>query len=257
MNKISLFVLLGILAVSLESCSLFGSKSGEDNASNNPSNSSANNSQSETANNNESTATESANSDDSDKVGINGLIPATNPDVRVSGSIRGRQDPFALIAIKPEIKLKETEGSKTLLPDSKTLKPNPSNIESTPTIDSLENQPVESLAQNVIVSGLVELGGTTKLIVQAPEEANSRYVNVGQYLSNGKILVKRILLDNLSTPRVVLEENGIEITKAIGEKSPSESSDEQKIQAMNPVSKNAFGGSGSVSWVSNYLSKKN
>jgi Tfp pilus assembly protein PilP len=256
MNKISLFVLLGILAISLESCSSFGSKSGEDTTSNNPTNSSATNSQSETANNTPPTSTESANSAESpDKVGISGLIPATNSDVRVSGSIRGRQDPFALITLKPEIKTKETEENQTRsLPKPKSFKPNPSNIESTPTIESLENQPVGTLAQNVIVSGLVELGGTTKLIIQAPEEATSRHVNVGQYISNGKILVKRILLDNLSTPRVVLEENGIEITKAIGEKSPAESSTQQETQAMNPTSENVLGGS--VSWVSDYLSKK-
>lgn len=252
MNKISLFVLLGILAISLESCSLFGSKSGEDTASNNPSNSTTN----PQANPTQATSTESANSAEStEKVGINGLIPATNPDVRVSGSVRGRQDPFALIALKPDIKTIETETSPTSsLPQPKTTESNSNKIQSTPTIDSLENQPVATLAQNVIVSGLVELGGTTKLIIQAPEEATSRHVNVGQYISNGKILVKRILLDNLSTPKVVLEENGIEITKTIGEKSPGESSPQEETQAMNPASENVFGGA--VSWVSDYLSNK-
>ncbi|BAU66587.1 hypothetical protein STA3757_39920 [Stanieria sp. NIES-3757] len=252
MNKISLFVLLGILAISLESCSLFGSKSGEDTASNNPSNSTTN----PQANPTQATSTESANSAEStEKVGISGLIPATNPDVRVSGSIRGRQDPFALMTLKPDIKAKETETSPTSsLPQPKTIPSNSNKINSTPTIDSLENQPVGTIAQNVIVSGLVELGGTTKLIIQEPGEAFSRYVNVGQYIANNKILVKRILLDNRSTPEVVLVENGIEITKAIGEKSPAESSAQQETQAMNPGSENAFGGA--VSWVSDYLSKK-
>jgi hypothetical protein len=257
MKKISSLVLLVILAISLESCSLFGSKNEEDATSANSPNPSATNSQSEQASNPEPTSTNQENSAESpDKVDINGLIPATNPDVRVSGSIRGRQDPFAIITLQPQITTKETDEGKTDRSKSPTpTNPNPNDIKTTPTIDSLvENQPVATLAQNVIVSGLVELGGQTKIIVQAPEEATSRYVSVGSYLSNGKILVKQIIApDSFSTPQVVLEENGVETIKTIGEQLATEESSEQP-QAGNPLPTSSL--DGSVSWVSNYLSNK-
>ena len=53
--------------------------------------------------------------------------------------------------------------------------------------------------------------------MQAPEENNARYVEVGQYLSNGQILVKSIDPNHFPTPLVILEQSGIEIAKAIGE----------------------------------------
>ena len=60
------------------------------------------------------------------------------------------------------------------------------------------------------------------MIVKAPEEDNSRYVEVGQYLSNGQILVKKIDRNHFPTPLVILEESGVEVSKTIGE-TPEES----------------------------------
>ncbi|MEL6786886.1 MAG: hypothetical protein AAFO76_05630, partial [Cyanobacteria bacterium J06607_15] len=45
---------------------------------------------------------------------IAGLIPATNPDVRVRNRVRGRNDPFSIVALDPKIEIElEEESLKT------------------------------------------------------------------------------------------------------------------------------------------------
>ena len=77
------------------------------------------------------------------------------------------------------------------------------------------------LAKNVTVMGVIQIGEQTQAIVQVPSEATSRYVQVGQRLSNGQVLVKRIELNAGAEPLVVLEQYGVEVSKAVGEIAPS------------------------------------
>lgn len=175
---------------------------------------------------------------------IIGLIPSTKPEVRVSNSIRGRQDPFSTIAVQPQVEIEPEEADDfdngSLPPSNNNGATRPDNITSTPTIEDLEvpEPPDESslteLAQNVLITGLVNLGDRIKLIVQAPEEATSRYVDVGQYISNGQVLVKRIETSS-PTPTVILEQSGIEVARTIGEP-VAESTDEQALLPPPPVS---------------------
>ena len=148
---------------------------------------------------------------------IAGLIPATNPDVRVRNSVRGRKDPFSVVTLNPRIEIEEEESkqsqNKPTSRFSQRSNPSDNNDDS----ELAADVPEPTLAQEVIISGLYESNGTVKLIVQAPEEDTSRYVEVGQYLSNGQILVKRIEQDNFSSPLIILEQSGIEVAKAIGE----------------------------------------
>ncbi|MEO0489447.1 MAG: hypothetical protein AAFZ49_07785, partial [Cyanobacteria bacterium J06659_2] len=96
----------------------------------------------------------------------------------------------------------------------------PSGVNQTPggvsPIQPLPSLPQPQLAQAVGVSGVVQVGNTTHAIVQAPGEPTSRYVTAGQRLSNGRILVKRIEIREGLEPRVILEENGIEVAVTVG-----------------------------------------
>ena len=83
-------------------------------------------------------------------------------------------------------------------------------------IPSLPPIPQPTLARQVEVTGVVKVGNTVQAIVKAPNEPTSRYVGVGQLLSNGQILVKRIEINTGSEPIVVLEENGIEVRVMVG-----------------------------------------
>ena len=76
--------------------------------------------------------------------------------------------------------------------------------------------PQPTLARQVEVTGVVKVGNTVQAIVKAPNEPTTRYVGVGQMLSNGRILVKRIEINAGSEPIVVLEENGIEVSVMVG-----------------------------------------
>ena len=123
---------------------------------------------------------------------------------------------------------------------------------STPTIETLDKLSPTELADNVLVTGLVELGDRVRLIVQAPGEVTSRYVDLGQYISNGKVLVKRVE-SNFPTPRVVLEQAGVEVVKIVGESNENATLDGDE-QASLPAPPPSSGNS--ISWLSNYLSDK-
>ncbi len=90
-----------------------------------------------------------------------------------------------------------------------------------PAAPKLPPKPSTDIASAVEVTGVITVGSTPQVIVIAPGDASSRYVRVGQRISNGKVLVKRIESSAGSDPIVVLEENGVEVTKAIGEKAPT------------------------------------
>ena len=89
----------------------------------------------------------------------------------------------------------------------------------------------------MIISGLYEANGRTKLIVQAPEENTSRYVEVGQYLSNGQVLVKSIDKNHFPTPLIILEQSGIEVAKTIGETlADNDDDDDEDIISLPTIS---------------------
>lgn len=97
-----------------------------------------------------------------------------------------------------------------LLPSKPASQPLPLGIPTLPPI------PQPTLARQVEVTGVVKVGNTVQAILKAPNEPTSRYVGVGQLLSNGQILVKRIEMNTGSEPIVVLEEKGIEVRVMVG-----------------------------------------
>ncbi|MBF2027600.1 MAG: hypothetical protein IGS48_12660 [Oscillatoriales cyanobacterium C42_A2020_001] len=86
--------------------------------------------------------------------------------------------------------------------------------------NALPPRPSTDIAQAVEVTGVVVVGRTPQAIVVAPGDATSRYVSAGQRISGGKVLVKRIELGDGSEPIVILEENGVEVSRSVGEKPP-------------------------------------
>ncbi|MGP1382220.1 MAG: hypothetical protein ACTS2F_01605 [Thainema sp.] len=85
----------------------------------------------------------------------------------------------------------------------------PGNIAVAPT-------PSVELATAVVVTGVVEVGGVDYAIVDVPNEP-SRYVREGQRIANGQVLVKRIEVREGGEPRVILEQNGVEVARRVGE----------------------------------------
>ncbi|HEY9908574.1 MAG TPA: hypothetical protein V6D18_13320 [Thermosynechococcaceae cyanobacterium] len=97
----------------------------------------------------------------------------------------------------------------------------PSIAPAPPSIAALPPLPSADLANEIQVTGVVQVGGVPQAIIKAPNEPASRYVSTGQRLSNGQVLVKRIVVNNGGgEPVVILEENGIEVAKAVGDTGP-------------------------------------
>jgi hypothetical protein len=71
-------------------------------------------------------------------------------------------------------------------------------------------------AKAVGVTGVIMIGREPKAIITVPNEP-SRHVQVGQRLAGG-VLVKRIEMNQGIEPVVILEQNGIEVVKKVGDK---------------------------------------
>lgn len=166
------------------------------------------------------------------------LIPPTSSLERMPQIATGRPDPFAALAVPATVSYKASTpaapqtsaNTPTLpppaapsvatvpvpaLPPLPSLQPATTNVNQLPSVtipDRLVTP--QSMAQAIEISGVVEVGGKTNIIVQVPDEHTSRYVEVGDYLANGKVLVKRVEMG--AEPVVVLEENGSEVTRYIG-----------------------------------------
>lgn len=83
-------------------------------------------------------------------------------------------------------------------------------------IPNLPPLPQPTLAEGVNVTGVIQVNGVPHAIVEAPDQ-QSRYVKAGDFLANGRVLVKRIEVNRGRTPVVILEQAGIEVAKRVGE----------------------------------------
>ncbi len=74
-------------------------------------------------------------------------------------------------------------------------------------------QPKLREAETVTVTGTVDIAGRRYAILSVPGDVTSQYVRAGQRIAGDKVLVKSI--ETYGTPRVVLQQNGIEFTRYI------------------------------------------
>lgn len=166
---------------------------------------------------------------------IAGLLQSTNPEERarqVQRGITSGKDPFSSVPplVSFKVPVVNREGSSPVPTSSQPPATQPQTQErpiaaqprTTPKpepkspIKSLPPLPDPTLAKAVQVTGVIVVGGVPQAIVQAPNEATSRYVQVGQRISNGQVLVKRIEMNSGSDPIVILEQNGVEVARAVG-----------------------------------------
>ncbi|MGC1525850.1 MAG: hypothetical protein WA783_07345 [Phormidesmis sp.] len=99
------------------------------------------------------------------------------------------------------------------LPPIRVQPPNEPLVRPSP-ITPLPRIPQPVVAPTIAVSGVVQLGGEPYAIVSSSSEPE-RYVRVGDRLAGGSVRVKRI--DTMAfEPQVILEENGIEVSRPIG-----------------------------------------
>lgn len=174
------------------------------------------------------------------------LIQSTNANQRTRQVKTGRQDPFAGLspgAIK--LPTKPTEKTPPPLPKLPVAKappppsPLPSRLpEVVPSPPPELPPPAQpDIARSITITGVAQIGNETQAIVLVPNEGTSRYVRQGQMLSNGRVRVKRIEVNQGAQPLVILEENGIEVAKAVGQ-APA-NSEQANAPASNASESNA------------------
>lgn len=205
------------------------------------------------------------------------LIPSTNPDQRVQSIQGDRNDPFSIVSTTPSVSILPSETPRTAqapttpgggragspagrtpggqLPGGGTsrgqspstpggLAPIPNLVPgagtSTAAAPSPPPPPQPTLARAVAVLGVVQIGDVPYAIVNAPNESSSRYVRVGQRLSNGQIVVKRIEM-NRPEPVVVFEQFGVEVVTAVGEGGAPATSDDSTAAVPTSTSQQPSG----------------
>ena len=167
------------------------------------------------------------------------LIPPTTPIQRLPQIETGRSDPFAALPLTPRIVPKANSVAPApatpsanfptaptapqpavtvaTLPAPATLpvlQPAPVNISPLPAVPVVPRRSPTELAETIEISGVLEVGGKTNVIVKVPEEGTSRYVTVGDYMANGQVRIKRVEMG--IDPVIVLEQNGKEVTRSVG-----------------------------------------
>ncbi len=182
------------------------------------------------------------------------LTQPTNPDQRAANVQRGRttafNDPFTIVPITP--RMLPPSPSPAGSPNAGANQPsgnqpngNLPNIGNNPTPTTpiepeLPPLPEPTLAPAIEVSGVVQLGnGDFRIVLKAPQEQSPRYVRIGDRVSNGQVLVKRV--ESMGdTQVVVLEEVGIEVRRPVGETAanPGEPASASTVSSSTPLSSN-------------------
>lgn len=171
-----------------------------------------------------------------------GLIPSVNPKLRQQQVIKGKNDPFALLVVKPPIPpsltLKPVKNQGTL----NTIKPIRGNVSSQSNckgsnclVNSITGtntggtnlseppkppkppKPPEPLeAKSVLVSGILNVDGKKVAIVKTSQYDYSYSIEEGSILYGGQVLVRGINVTP-ENPFIVLEQYGQKIVRKVGQ----------------------------------------
>lgn len=143
-----------------------------------------------------------------------GLIETTDIQQRLKQLQQGQSDPFTRLFPTPQ--LETATKPEKVFPDLPKL-PVKKELPVATVKPTVKVPPNTKLAKGVAVEGVVRIGDETHAIVKLPTDGTSRYVSEGQLLSGGQLLVKRIEISPEDEPMVILEQNGIEVAKTVGE----------------------------------------
>ncbi|BAU44262.1 hypothetical protein [Leptolyngbya sp. O-77] len=164
-----------------------------------------------------------------------GLISSTTVPSRLPQVSAGRSDPFASLdatpvvirqpaipPVPPEDRPIAEVPQPQSLPELPALVPVPAAppavaVAAAPPVLPVPTAPPVSVPQSIQITGALQMGGRYSIIVEVPGEG-SRYASVGDRLAGGTVLIKRVEM-NGQEPRVILEHNGQEIVRTVGDRS--------------------------------------
>jgi len=159
---------------------------------------------------------------------VPGMIPTSDSNASLMPvAVSSTRDPFAATTIPADLKVT----IQPTIPKPIAVKPlidkppviSPPTIRYSP-IAPLPVFPMRSpvppiphppLASAIILTGVIQTGSQLSAIVQ-DADGSSRYVQAGETLANGQVVIKKINLNSAGNPSIVLLENRIELIKRVG-----------------------------------------
>jgi len=151
------------------------------------------------------------------------LVEPTSPAKRTPQVQKGRDDPFA-----------------PLFSEEQTLpvEPAPAQLELQPPPTTKVRQ-VTQYAARIVLKGASEAEDGKSALVQLPGEPSPRFVNEGEVVKvgRGEVRIARIEDVDSSSPRIILEENGVEVVRALGQRPTKRNSSESQTVASDSIPK--------------------
>jgi hypothetical protein len=199
-----------------------------------------------------------------------GIIPSTDPDERRKEISRGKNDPFSVIPITPNIIYSPSTQPKTKTPPGEvpgSVKPNGTMVPpkvvlaqddtsagaycgtrefqegSTASIPSGLPGLQPNEARGVLLAGVMQANGTNLAIIKTDDIDYEYSVSEGSYIANGQVLVKRIN-SQAREPSILLEQYGKEVVRRLGEEPEAQGEDESRngnITIIQPKGPEVFG----------------
>jgi hypothetical protein len=77
--------------------------------------------------------------------------------------------------------------------------------------------PEPTMAKGVKVQGIVVMAGRPQAIIQAPEEKTARTISAGDWIANGRVVLKGFDMSNPIAPKAIFEEAGMEVAIGVGQ----------------------------------------
>lgn len=164
------------------------------------------------------------------------LLRSTSSQARVETVVAGRPDPFAPVILPTALPPKADVAVAAVAPPA-TVQPlpvvpiaatqalpalpilPPAALPSTSTsgiaVTAENSTPWQSPVDQLIISGVAQIGNQVSVIIKEPNGTSSRYVSSGDYVAGGKVLIKSVDLSN-AEPLVVLVYQGKTYYKSVG-----------------------------------------
>jgi hypothetical protein len=109
-----------------------------------------------------------------------------------------KPQPPATISVMPQVNIAPIPAPSAIMPAPIAIAP----------------APVVSLADQVEITGVAQVGNQLLVVARGPGESSARTIAPGGYLASGRILVKAVRQEG-KEPVVVLVENGVETVRSV------------------------------------------
>ncbi len=73
-----------------------------------------------------------------------------------------------------------------------------------------------AIAESIEIKGVIQVGEQFNIIIRDPNAPTSRTVKVGDVVGGGKVRISRVDAADTQDPQVVLEQDGVEVVRAVG-----------------------------------------